>query len=236
MKYRLILFPLLIISCVGSQNSSNNSIFEINDLNKITYYDKIYESYIDIIDNNIIEKSRKLYSIIYYNFRNDIIKLEMVSEKENGNIVPWYSSSCNYEYDKNNRIIIANVIDNTKQISIEKCKFYLDENDNIIKSELFNNKGELMSTAYAKYNNFGKIISEEIIFSNNNDTISSEYIYNDLYLIEYIHKRNGNLWNRYKILSTDSNGKIVEELWYNYSSTGEESINILYYHEYHYVD
>jgi hypothetical protein len=93
-----------------------------------------------------------------------------------------------------------------------------------------------MSTAYAKYNNFGKIISEEIIFSNNYDTIQSEYIYNDLYLTEYIHKRNGNLWNRYKILSTDSNGKIVEELLYNYSSTGEETVNILYYHEYHYVD
>jgi hypothetical protein len=134
MKYRLILFSLLIISCVGFQNILNNNIFEINDLNKITYYDKIYESYIDIIDNNIIEKSIKLYSIIYYNFRNDIVKLEMVSEKENGNIVPWYSSSYNYEYDKNNRIIIASVTDNIKQISIEKYKFYLDEYDNIIRS------------------------------------------------------------------------------------------------------
>jgi hypothetical protein len=225
-----------MVSCAGFQNISNNNILEINDLNKIIYYDKIYEIYIDIIDNKIIEKGRELNRIIYYNFRNDPVKLEMVSEKENGNIVSWFSSSYNYEYDKKNRIIIANIIDNIKQVSIGKYKYYLDKNDNIIKAELLNHEGELTSIAYVKYNNFEKVISEENFFFNNSDTISSEYIYNDRHLIEYIHKRNGNILDRYKILSTDNNGKIIEELWYNYSSTGEESIDILYFHEYYYVD
>ena len=219
---------LFITSCV-----SINCNFD-EPLNRIAYYAKRYTIYIDIENNEIIEKHKQLDFIVYHNNRDDIIKMEIPAEQDinTGDISSFNTIVYEYSYNKLNNTISGtyhDILGRPRQRYI----YYLDENKKINIVEVLNMDNELLITVNLQYNENGKITSRAGIFHNTDRIDKYEYFYNNANQLQNIKMISDNYYFKIDILELDEEGRIIKSINYNYGMNGYSSEPIFYHIEYY---
>lgn len=226
----ILLVVFLNISCIGNNYGSDDNIDNVENINKIIYFEKQYDVQIEIIDNEIIEKNNILTSIIYYNYRGDVIKYEWLNGED---VYVQYTTFSKYSYDKIQNTI-SRIIFNHLNIPEKIVIYYLDENKKTEKTETLNIQNELLHTEIYRYNEYGNIIFYKLIVNNLNIINTSNYFYNQNNQLVTIESKNHDCFVKNEILSVDERGRIIKSISYYYDDEDdtEPFMYMMFYSEY----